>query len=126
MNISIKNKNEIEKLRNAGQLAADVLNMITEYVKPGISTGELDNICGVSSNIMMGQEVPVGTGFVDLLFDEEAYMDRVNIPTMEEEEIKIDEDRYKEEYCSYKNLDFNINIDDIDEDFIDDDLPDAF
>ena len=45
MNISIKNKNDIEKLRNAGQLAANVLNMITEFVKPGISTGELDDIC---------------------------------------------------------------------------------
>ena len=45
MNISIKNKNDIEKLRNAGQLAANVLNMITEHVKPGISTGELDDIC---------------------------------------------------------------------------------
>ena len=45
MNISIKNKNEIEKLRSAGQLAANVLNMITEHVKPGISTGELDDIC---------------------------------------------------------------------------------
>ena len=45
MNISIKSKNDIEKLRSAGQLAADVLNMITEYVKPGISTGELDDIC---------------------------------------------------------------------------------
>ena len=45
MNISIKSKNDIEKLRSAGQLAADVLNMITKYVKPGISTGELDEIC---------------------------------------------------------------------------------
>ena len=45
MNISIKSKNDIENLRSAGQLAADVLNMITEYVKPGISTGELDDIC---------------------------------------------------------------------------------
>ena len=45
MNISIKNKNDIEKLRNAGQLAANVLNMITEHVKPGISTGDLDDIC---------------------------------------------------------------------------------
>ena len=45
MNISIKNKNDIEKLRSAGQLAANVLNMITEHVKPGISTGELDDIC---------------------------------------------------------------------------------
>ena len=45
MNISIKNQNDIEKLRNAGQLAANVLNMITEFVKPGISTEELDDIC---------------------------------------------------------------------------------
>jgi len=45
MNISIKSKNDIEKLRSAGQLAANVLNMITEHVKPGISTGELDDIC---------------------------------------------------------------------------------
>ena len=45
MNISIKSRNDIEKLRSAGQLAADVLNMITKYVKPGISTGELDEIC---------------------------------------------------------------------------------
>ena len=45
MNISIKNKNDIEKLRSAGQLAANVLNMITEHVKPGISTVELDDIC---------------------------------------------------------------------------------
>ena len=45
MNISIKSKNDIEKLRSAGQLADDVLNMITKYVKPGISTGELDEIC---------------------------------------------------------------------------------
>ena len=45
MNISIKSKNDIEKSRSAGQLAADVLNMITKYVKPGISTGELDEIC---------------------------------------------------------------------------------
>ena len=62
MNISIKNKNEIEKLRNAGQLAADVLNMITEYVKPGISTGELDNIC---HNFIVNEQkaIPANIGY---------------------------------------------------------------
>jgi len=34
MNISIKNKNDIEKLRSAGQLAANVPHMITETCKP--------------------------------------------------------------------------------------------
>ncbi|MFL2698110.1 MAG: type I methionyl aminopeptidase [Gammaproteobacteria bacterium] len=41
----IKNFTEIEKMKVAGKLAAEVLEMITPYVKPGISTGELDTIC---------------------------------------------------------------------------------
>ncbi|MCF7982231.1 MAG: type I methionyl aminopeptidase [Pseudomonadales bacterium] len=45
MPISIKTPEEIEKMRTAGRLAAEVLEMITDYVKPGVSTGELDKIC---------------------------------------------------------------------------------
>ena len=45
MAISIKTPEEIEKMRVAGRLAADVLEMIEPYVKPGVSTGELDRIC---------------------------------------------------------------------------------
>lgn len=45
MGISLKNADEIAKMRVAGRLAAEVLEMITPYVKPGISTGELDRIC---------------------------------------------------------------------------------
>ncbi|HAI49514.1 MAG TPA: type I methionyl aminopeptidase, partial [Enterobacteriaceae bacterium] len=45
MAISIKTPDEIEKMRVAGRLAADVLEMIEPHVKPGISTGELDRIC---------------------------------------------------------------------------------
>ena len=41
----IKNSAEIEKMRVAGNLASKVLLMIEEYVTPGISTEELDNIC---------------------------------------------------------------------------------
>ena len=45
MRISIKNKEDIKKMRIAGKLAAEVLEMITPHVVPGISTGELDDIC---------------------------------------------------------------------------------
>ena len=45
MPVIIKTQDEIEKMRVAGQLAATVLEMIGEYVKPGVSTGELDRIC---------------------------------------------------------------------------------
>lgn len=45
MAVIIKTHDEIEKMRVAGKLAATVLEMIGEHVKPGVSTGELDRIC---------------------------------------------------------------------------------
>jgi methionyl aminopeptidase len=45
MSVTIKTPEEIEKMRVAGRLAAEVLEMIEEHVKPGVSTGELDRIC---------------------------------------------------------------------------------
>ena len=45
MKISIKSSENINKMRVAGKLAAEVLEMITPHVKPGISTGELDKLC---------------------------------------------------------------------------------
>ena len=45
MSIKIKTAEEIEKMRVAGRLAADVLEMITPYVKAGVTTDELNTIC---------------------------------------------------------------------------------
>ena len=45
MSITIKTPEEQEKMRIAGRLAADVLDMIGPHVKPGVSTDELDAIC---------------------------------------------------------------------------------
>jgi methionyl aminopeptidase len=45
MSITIKNAQEIEKMRIAGRLASEVLDFITPHVKPGITTGELDKLC---------------------------------------------------------------------------------
>jgi methionyl aminopeptidase len=45
MAIHIKTPEEIEKMRVAGHLAADVLRMIKPHVKAGITTGELNDIC---------------------------------------------------------------------------------
>lgn len=45
MAISIKTSEDIEKMRVAGRLAAEVLEMIEPYIKPGVTTGELDRIC---------------------------------------------------------------------------------
>lgn len=45
MSVSIKTADEIEKMRRAGALAADVLKMIEPHVKQGVTTDELNTIC---------------------------------------------------------------------------------
>ena len=45
MSVIIKTQAEIEKMRQAGRLAAEVLEMIDPHVVPGITTDELDRIC---------------------------------------------------------------------------------
>lgn len=45
MNVTIKTPDEQEKMRIAGRLAADVLDMIGAHVVPGVTTDELDAIC---------------------------------------------------------------------------------
>ena len=42
--IHIKSNNEIEKMRVAGRITAGALDEISKYIKPGISTLELDKI----------------------------------------------------------------------------------
>ncbi|MGS2724539.1 type I methionyl aminopeptidase [Porticoccus sp. GXU_MW_L64] len=45
MTVTLKTPEQIEKMRVAGRLAAEVLEMIGPHVVPGISTEELDRIC---------------------------------------------------------------------------------
>jgi methionyl aminopeptidase len=43
--VTIKSPDEQDLMREAGRLAADVLDMIALHVRPGVSTAELDRIC---------------------------------------------------------------------------------
>ena len=45
MPVTIKTPDEIAKMRIAGRLAADVLHMIAPYVKPGVTTDALNQLC---------------------------------------------------------------------------------
>ena len=45
MPATIKTAQEIEKMRVAGRLAADVLQMIGPHVKKGVTTDELNQLC---------------------------------------------------------------------------------
>jgi methionyl aminopeptidase len=45
MGIILKSRDEIEQMRIAGRLAAEVLRMVRPHVVPGMTTAELDEIC---------------------------------------------------------------------------------
>lgn len=61
--IRIKTADEIAKMRVAGKLAADVLTMIGECVKPGVTTAELDKIChDYIVNVQQAIPAPLGYG----------------------------------------------------------------
>ena len=62
-----------------------------QLIKAGIF-GERDNLTGVSSNIMLGQTIPSGTGFTDILLDEEELMNNLaSLKTIEEDLINPDD-----------------------------------
>ena len=60
--IMLKTPEEQQKLRVAGALAADVLDMIGEHVAPGISTDELDRICN-DYIVKVQKTIPANVGY---------------------------------------------------------------
>ncbi len=62
MSISIKSEQDIESMRIAGRLASEVLDLMTEHVRPGISTAELDRIA--HDHIVKVQKgIPANVGY---------------------------------------------------------------
>ncbi|HEX6549842.1 MAG TPA: type I methionyl aminopeptidase [Gammaproteobacteria bacterium] len=62
MPVTIKTPEEQAKMRAAGRLAAEVLDMIGAYVKPGITTEELDRLC--HDHIVEHQKaIPANVGY---------------------------------------------------------------
>jgi methionyl aminopeptidase len=45
MSVTIKTPEEIEKMRVAGRLAAEVLDFVAPHVRPNVTTDELDALC---------------------------------------------------------------------------------
>lgn len=63
MPIPVKTSAAIDKMRIAGQLAAEVLEMIEPHVRPGVTTGELDRLChDYIVNVQQGTPAPLHYG----------------------------------------------------------------
>ncbi|WP_320825237.1 type I methionyl aminopeptidase [Reinekea sp.] len=63
MAVTIKGPEEIAKMRIAGRLAAEVLEMLGSHVVPGVSTAELDRIChNYIVDVQQGIPAPLNYG----------------------------------------------------------------
>ncbi len=62
MSVTIKTPEQIEKMRVAGRLAAEVLEMIIPHVKPGVTTEELDQLC-YDHIVDVQKAVPANVGY---------------------------------------------------------------
>jgi methionyl aminopeptidase len=60
--VTIKTAEEQARLRVAGRLAADVLDMIEEHIRPGISTNELDRLCN-EFIVNVQRTIPANVGY---------------------------------------------------------------
>src|SRR5678816_3716312 len=62
MNVTIKTPAEIEQMRLAGRLAAEVLQVVAPHVKPGVTTDELARICH-DHIVNVQQAIPANVGY---------------------------------------------------------------
>ena len=62
MKINLKTNDQIAQMRIAGKLAAEVLEMITPLVVPGVSTEELDRVCH-DYIVDNQQSIPANVGY---------------------------------------------------------------
>ena len=89
-----------------GPLAKCSFEETTEQIYKAAIFGDIDNLDGVSANIMMGQLIPSGTGNTKVLLDEMKLLDIKKPDTKKEEEVEEDN------YCA-NHLGMDFDIDDI-------------
>tara|TARA_B100000035_G_scaffold267191_1_gene240132 strand:- start:278 stop:961 length:684 start_codon:yes stop_codon:yes gene_type:complete len=95
---------------NIGPLAKCSFEETTDQLFKAAIFGEVDNLNGVSANIMMGQIPPCGTGATEYLLDESKLTQMV--PETEVEVGDIETWEEKATYCD-ENIGIDFDIDEI-------------
>jgi methionyl aminopeptidase len=62
MPVTVKNPDQIEKMRVAGRLAAEVLEMLVPHVKPGVSTEDIDRLA-YEHIVNVQKAIPANVGY---------------------------------------------------------------
>ena len=60
--IELHSESDFEGMRKAGRLAAEILDMITDHVQPGVSTEKLDQLCADYAQSKGAISAPLGYG----------------------------------------------------------------
>jgi DNA-directed RNA polymerase II subunit RPB1 len=94
---------------DVGPLAKCSFEDTTDQLIKASIFGERDKLQGVSSNIMMGQIIPAGTGMCDILLDEQKLMDELS--SMDDDNYEIDEDNIEVLLTSNENT--HCSLDDL-------------
>jgi len=102
-----------------GPLAKMSFEDTTEQIMKAGIFGSLDELNGVSANIMMGQVVPCGTGNFSIMIDEEELVKNIvesdNEQETDNQEVNLEEyldgdEDDDDDYCNDDNLDFSFNV----------------
>ena len=101
---------------NIGPLAKCSFEETTDQLFKASIFGERDNLTGVSSNIMMGQIPPCGTGDSEIIIDETKLID---IPGIDEPDLDNMDQWFTSDYCT-DNVGIDYNDDGIEADITED------
>ena len=116
-----------------GPLAKCSFEETPDIISKAALFGEYDKITGVSSNIMLGQEVKCGTGFFDVLLDEEKYVRQAqnNISNLDDEDEENTDEFINSlndssgQYCLDTNFGFDFTEDNLENETINNVIPDV-
>ena len=89
-----------------GPLAKCSFEETTDIIAKAAIFGEMDNVNGVSANIMLGQETKCGTGYTDIIFDEEKYLESLKDLSVNNESDSDDDDNTEniDDFCNEDNI----------------------
>ena len=103
-----------------GPLAKCSFEETPDVISKAAVFGEFDKMQGVSANIMMGQEIESGTGFTDIILDEERYaelyktsIDKRYVPTEGDEELEELEQEWDNTECVDDDFGFTFDDEDV-------------
>ena len=92
-----------------GPLVKSTFEETTDILLKAAVFGEMDDMAGVSANIIMGQPVPIGTGSIDILLDEEKLLKYIREKAFRPEELvdEVEIDIKADEYCNEVDFGFS-------------------